>query len=200
MNSSFLALLFAALLLLFAVTPSAMASEVPLPEEGIIVEASLQKVSGLYTRPLGVFQSFAGLRFQPRPGGLSLPLGVTRSWFSSSGGRYEISGRAELAPLLLLRDDLDVALDATLGVDQFFHGTHLSGLLGLEMDLATALTSLPDRRHRYLLVGGLGRQFEAFGLWLTGRVGYMAGGVGGGAAYTDLGLVVTIPLFSRATE
>ena len=189
-----LPILFLLTAVLSLAAPSlATATEVPLPEEGFAASLTTDHLGLLYARPLTSFQRWVGLRYHPASAGASLPLGLSQEWLTAREGRYQLISRAEIAPLLLTRDQFDLALDATLSVDNRFYGEYLGALVGLEMDAAIALTTLSDRRHRYFLVAGFGLHFSRVDAWLTGRLGYTAGGFGGGAFTPQVGLTLTFP-------
>lgn len=191
----------AVLLALFALalthSPLAHATDIPLPDQGLIANATTTHLDLHYTAPLGPFQSTAGLRTQLFAPSIATPFGLSHTWLDANDHKYALITRAEISPLLLLKDQTDFGLSGDLSIQNHFLGRYLSGLAGIQINAATALTALPDHRHRYLLFAGAGHHFDAFALWLTGRTGLTLGGVGDGALYTELGLTLSIPFSQK---
>ena len=186
---------FAALVGLFMATamlaaPEADATEVPMPAEGITVQLGSSSLGAYYSRPLGPFTSWVGLRWGYRARQVALPLGLGYPLFETSGGRYTLYSRAELAPTALFLDDLDLAVIGTLGLDNRWDLQRLGLLAGLEMDYGRSVLAPYDSRARLWALGGVGLPAGASRVWWTGRVGYLVGGVGrGGLVYgTGVGI------------
>ncbi len=183
---------WAAAVVFWTLEAEAVASELPMKEEGVVLSIGLTSQAVYYTRPLGPFESWVGFSVAWRPGYVALPFGLAYRIFESESGRYMLRSRAQIAPTGVYRDDFGILAVGTLGLDNIWSLDRIGFLLGSEIVRSQALVGPYDHVSRFLVIPGIGLPFGRTNrLWVMLRVGYAVGGVGGGTAVVEPGLGFT---------
>ncbi len=177
---------------LAASTPASAADTLPVPDHGLTVSASTQAASIHYGVHLDRWQLSGGLRYAPGPRGVELPMRTEMEVVTV--GRYRLLPSVEIAPSILVRDDVTPAVRSRVGLDNRWIGERLGASIGVDVDAATTLSDPFDRRLTPALAAGVVHRFDRFDTWLTGRSGYTFAGADGGTVTWEIGLGIVVSL------
>ena len=159
--------------IILALSPDAAATtgdEPPIGNQSVVVTGS-SGGAGLYYAPGGQkWQPWGGVHYAPWVHQVALRAGVARPVVQLE--RYRLVPYAVGAPSVLFRDEFALAAGGQLGISNRWIGELFAATVGLDMNMAVALTSPHDRRVIPGLTAGLAHDIGIAELWLTGRLGY----------------------------